>query len=116
MQIINRRIMASMPARLRTAAIISSALVLPFMILELTNRRGLGEGFPIALFGLMWLLPFLFILILTPILHHLRARPGTVASPQNVWLRVAVLLLIAWLWVVVTLDQLPCFLGIPNCD
>jgi hypothetical protein len=24
--------------------------------------------------------------------------------------------LIAWLWISIVLDRMPCFLGVPNCD
>jgi len=27
-----------------------------------------------------------------------------------------VLILIAWLWAGALVDQMPCFLGVPNCD
>ncbi len=30
--------------------------------------------------------------------------------------RVAIVVLIAWLWVGLVVDQMPCFLGVPNCD
>jgi hypothetical protein len=30
--------------------------------------------------------------------------------------RIATLIFIAWMWVAVVLDQMPCFLGVPNCD
>jgi hypothetical protein len=44
------------PKDLKTSALASSALVLPFMILELVNQRSFHEGYPIPLFSLMWLL------------------------------------------------------------
>lgn len=100
---------------LRTPAIISSGLVLPFMILEWINRRGLPEGFPVALFGVMWVLPFSFTLISTPIVRSLSARSRDLVA-RLVLPRAILLIFIAWLWVSITADQLPCFLGVPNCD
>jgi hypothetical protein len=105
-----------MRATFRTPAIISLVLVLPFIALELINRRGFDEGFPLALFAVMWLLPALFILVVTPIVHDLRAGSRTAANPRSLVPRVAFLILITWFWVALVLDQLPCFLGVPNCD
>jgi hypothetical protein len=100
---------------LKLPAIISSGLVLPFMILELVNRRQFHEAFPVPLFGLMWLLPVAFIVILTPILRNLRAG-NALARPASLLLRAGVLVLIAWLWSGLLLDQMPCFMGVQNCD
>ncbi len=101
---------------LGSPAIIASTLVLPFMILELINRRSFHEGFPIVLFGLLWLLPVAFILILTPIVRNLHAGNRFMVNPISLLLGAAFLILIAWLWVGIILDQMPCFLGVPNCD
>ena len=101
---------------LRMPAIISSILVLPLMILELVNRRSFHEDFPIALFGLLWLLPAAFVLILMPIVRSARSGNRIIKNPASFLLRVAFLVLIAWLWVSLILDQMPCFLGVPNCD
>jgi cation transport ATPase len=103
-------------SNLRLPAIVSSALVLPLMILELVNRRGFLEDFPIVLFGLVWLLSLLFILILMPIVRGVRAGHGITVNPMGLLLRAAFLIPIAWLLVVIILDQMPCFLGVANCD
>lgn len=101
---------------LRIPAILSLALVLPFMVLEVINRRSYHEGFPIALFALLWLLPLSFILVALPITRSPAGGAGTLAQRLGILLRVALLVLIAWLWGSLVLDQLPCFLGVPNCD
>jgi hypothetical protein len=116
MHIIKLPIRANIPGNLKTPAIVSSLLVLPFMILELVNRRGFNEGFPIALFGLMWLLPLAFVAILMPILGSLPAGNRNMQRAIKLLPRIALLIVIAWLWVGLTLDQMPCFLGVPNCD
>jgi hypothetical protein len=108
--------MKNMVTNLRSPTIISLLLVLPFMILEWVNRRNLHEGFPIALFGLMWLLPILFIITMKPILRNIRAGNNIIANPVILLLRVVFLAFIAWLWVSLLIDQMPCFLGVPNCD
>ena len=69
---------------LRWPILISTLLVLPFLILELVNRWRYQEGFPIPLFVLLWLLPLGFALILAPIV--LDARAGNKIKPLSlVW-------------------------------
>jgi hypothetical protein len=100
----------------RSPAIISLVLVIPFMILELVNRRNFPESFPIVLFGLLWALPMIFIVTLMPIMRNVRSGNSIMANPINLLLRVAFLALIAWMWGGILIDQMPCFLGVPNCD
>ena len=109
-------IMQTILTNLRLPAIISFLLVIPFMILEVVNRRNFNEGFPIVLFGLMWLLPMIFIVTLTPIVRNVRAGNSIIASPVNLLIRVVILVFIAWMWTGILIDQMPCFLGVPNCD
>ena len=109
-------LMKNMLTNLRLPAIISFFLMLPFLILELVNRRNFNEGFPVPLFGFLWVLPILFILTLTPIVQTIRAGNNVMAKPISLVLRVALLLFIAWFWGNIVMDQMPCFLGVPNCD
>jgi len=102
--------------KLRSPAIISFILVVPFMILELVNRRNFHEGFPIPLFGFMWILPILVIITMMPIVRNIRAGNSILANPIVLLLRVVFLAFIAWMWVGILIDQMPCFLGVPNCD
>ena len=108
--------MQTILTNLRSPALISLLFVLPFMILEVVNRRNFNEGFPIVLFGLMWLLPMIFIVTLTPIVRNVRAGNSIIASPVNLLIRVVILVFIAWMWTSILIDQMPCFLGVPNCD
>lgn len=108
--------MKSFLVNLRSPAIIGAILVLPFMILELINRRNFHEGFPVPLFGMLWLLPVIFIVLLMPIVQNVRAGNNLLAQPVGLLLRVVFLVLIAWLWGSLLMDQMPCFLGVPNCD
>lgn len=100
---------------LRLPALISFLLVLPFMIMEVVNQRSFNEGFPIPLFVIMWLLPVIFILILIPVVRNLR-RTGNSLGPIKLLLSVTFLVLIAIVWTGALIDQIPCFLGVPNCD
>ena len=108
--------MRNILTNLRSPSIISFLLVFPFMILELVHRRNFSESFPITLFGLMWLLPMIFIVILKPMVRNVRAGNSLIAHPINLVIRVTFLVLITILWAGILIDQMPCFLGVPNCD
>lgn len=98
-------------------AVVSTVVVLPFMILEWMNRPNLWTDFPIPLFGLMWVLAFSFILVARPIVRDLRTRDEKrVASVVSFVPKLAFLILVAWCWLALVGDQMPCFLGVPNCD
>jgi len=101
---------------LRSPALISLLLIIPFMIMEIVNRRNINEGFPIPLFVMMWFLSLIFILTIMPIARSVRAESSLMAQPINLLIRVVILVLIAWLWTGILIDQMPCFLGVPNCD
>ena len=109
-------VLAGMPRRIRTPAIVSSALVLPLMILELVNRWGYHEVFPIPLFALLWLLPLSFMVVLMPILRGLPAGDRGPVTRLSFISGLILLTLIAWLWVSIVIDQMPCFLGVMHCD
>jgi hypothetical protein len=86
------------------------------MVMEVVNRRNFNEGFPVVLFVTMWLLPLLFIFTATPIVRNIRAGNKLIASPVMLAIRVIFLAFLVWLWFGVVIDQMPCFLGVPNCD
>lgn len=102
--------------QLRSPAIISTLLVVPLVVLEVMNRRGFAEGFPVPLFAALWLLPVVLLLTLMPVLRALRSGDTFRTHRVNILIRVAFLILVAWLWISLLLDQMPCFLGVPNCD
>ena len=103
-------------ANLRSPALISLIFVVPFMIMELVNRQNFNKDFPIPLFIIMWLLPMIFIVILMPIVRNVQMGNSLMAHPINLLIRVVFLILIAWMWISLLIDQMPCFLGVPNCD
>lgn len=114
----NENPMRAITADLRSAALTSFILVLPFAILESLNQTITGQNAPglIVLFGLLWLLPIAFVVILMPMVRNLRAGHGLTANPVNLLLRAALLALIAMMWGGLLIDQIPCFMGAPNCD
>lgn len=113
-----RDTMKSIIKSIGRAALISFILVLPFAILETLNNKITKQNAPglVLLFCVLWLLPTVFILILMPIVRTLRTGRSLMANPTILLLRVASLTVIGTLWAWGFLDQLPCFLGVPNCD
>jgi hypothetical protein len=95
-------------------AVVGFVLAIPLALLELINRRGFNEGFPVVLFVLLWVLPAALFAGTTSTIRILRSDRAD--APGPLILRIAILGLIAWLWIAILTDQMPCFLGVPNCD
>jgi hypothetical protein len=66
---------------LGSSAVISFLLILPFMIMEVVNRRNFNEDFPIFLFFILWLNLFAVSLILLPILRARWTGNHDMANP-----------------------------------
>ena len=92
--------------------------MLPFAILESLNQTVTRQNAPglIVLFGLLWLLPMAFVVTLMPLVRNLRAGRSVVANPAGLLFRGTLLALIAMAWGGLLADQMPCFMGVPNCD
>lgn len=96
------------------ATLASAILVAPLVYLEL--RYASYSDFPYALFAILWLVGAAFILAAAPIVHAVRAGESVLKRPALLTMRVVFLLLAAMFWTGVVSDQMPCFLGVPNCD
>lgn len=75
-----------MQTALRTfgsSTVISFLLILPFMIMEVINRRNFNEEFPFLLFFAMWLNLFAISLILLPIMRGKRTANHDMANPVH---------------------------------
>jgi hypothetical protein len=110
-----RRVLFAAP-NLILAAGVGLAAVVPFMILEMINGQEPYSNLPIPLFAILWLLPAAFFAILMPMMRSLVAGNDTKLRPTTVVLTAAVLVIIASMWAGIVIDQMPCFLGLPNCD
>lgn len=99
---------------LKMAAVVSLILVLPFAILELLYNTLTRQNLPglIVLFLILWLLPTTAIVILTSFARSVRAGHSVI----SLLLKVVLSVCIAVIWVSIVVDQIPCFIGIPNCD
>jgi hypothetical protein len=116
----------------RSAAIVSFILVLPLAIiplLESLNMNGplerlLNGPNPEQLYipGQLLALVVLSLPIAAgfiargPVVNTLRAGGSLFAHPVNLIIVVVILASLAWSWGSWTIDQWPCFMGVPNCD
>lgn len=100
----------------KTPALIGLLFMFPFTVMEVVNTQNINAIFNFPLFGIMWLLPTAFMLIFLPMVQTIRAGNSLMANPIFLFVRVVFLLFIAWFWSSLLIDQMPCFLGVPNCD
>ncbi len=110
------------PARIGStfaaAAVISTVLVAPLLFLDL-RQHTLTSPRPsdyAALFGLLWVLPVAFVMIVMPVGRAFRSGDTLLRRPSALAVRIVLLVLVAAMWLRVVSDQMPCFMGIPNCD
>jgi hypothetical protein len=76
-------IMQTTLKNLGSSTLISFLITLPFIIMELVNRRIFNEEFPTALFFGMWLNLFAISLILLPIARSRWAKNHDIAKPTS---------------------------------
>ena len=76
-------IMQTILKPIRLPVLISFLLILPFMIMEIVNRRNFNEDFPVMLFLVMWLNLFAISLILMPIVRGKRTGNHDMANPVS---------------------------------
>lgn len=95
---------------------ISATLVAPFIALQAVNRRTFHEEFPVVLFTFMSLHSLFIVLLLTPALRRLRAERSLRALKLIHWAGLLLGAFLGYAYADVVIDQLPCFLGVPNCD
>ena len=107
--------MKNVETRFVLSAITGFLFVLPFVTLEWMTKSDLPRSnFPIPLFVVMWFFAAAFTLILVGVVRSVRAGNTAMARATFV-LRIVALGLIAWNWVGLVIDQMPCFLGATGC-
>jgi hypothetical protein len=94
----------------------SAGLVAPFFVLQWINRRAFDEDFPVALFTFMALNALLVVLASMPAFGRFQSEGTLKRLRFGHWAGVALSVVLAIVYVNVVIDQLPCFLGVPNCD
>lgn len=68
------------------------------------------------LIGLMLMMPAGFAINLVPIARNVKSGLGLTANPSNILAALLIGSAILYLWGGLFIDQLPCFMGVPNCD
>ena len=92
---------------------IGFVLVVPFVLLEFVNTDGFAaQGFPGALFAVLWFLNAGFLYLLMAVARQMRKGSFSIAVAARALLMIA----IAAVWLNLVNDQMPCFTGVPNCD
>jgi len=104
------------PKALRHFAVDQLYLGCAFVVLQLLNRRAFREDFPFVLFTFMSLHALFIVLLLTPALRRLRSERNLRALKLGHWAGLVLSAFLTCAYVDVVIDQLPCFLGVPNCD
>jgi hypothetical protein len=99
-----------------SAAVLGFIFLIPLIALELVNRWKFAESFPFQFFTFAWILQTIFILLLIPIIKKIQSGKSLQKNPIIFILQVAGLLLIAYIWAGLIIDQWPCLMGVPNCD
>ena len=104
---------------LAAASLISVVLVAPLAFLELqhnplaTSRR--ASDF-VVLFGVLWLLPIVFVMTSMPLARAVRSGHTVLQSRSALGFKLTLLVLVTAMWLNIVSDQWPCFIGVPNCD
>jgi uncharacterized membrane protein YhaH (DUF805 family) len=113
----------SLTKTLLTAVGIGLAATVPFMVMELVNTQGYRQGFPVPVFGSLWVTASVFFAALLLIVRNLRNAGRAAPSWWAVLRLVAVVLVLTVVvivaadgWIAWVSDQWPCFMGVPNCD
>ena len=109
--------MGGTAADLRLAMFVSSLLIMPFAVLESVNTaltRQNASGI-FVLFGLLWVLPVILLVLVLPVVRTLKVKHERTAS-FGLLVSIALGGFAVAFWGGILLDQLPCFLGVPNCD
>lgn len=100
----------------KVAVFIGFLAVLPFMFMEWINASNLPRSnFPIQIFIALWIEAVIFILLLGSMANTLR-RKNILGKDYIYFLLKAIFSgMIAWAWITLILDQIPCFLGATGC-
>src|SRR5688572_2188273 len=111
-----RETAAQLGGSARLAAILSTMIIIPLALLEFNARANL-DGIRVdslVLLGFLWAIAFVVNLLLCLIYN--RSRFEILSRSVVLMIFVFLVLALALVWVGVVADQMPCFIGSPNCD
>jgi hypothetical protein len=102
--------------RFLTPVLLGLLCTLPFFVMESVNLAAVPDPFPTTIFLYLWLMFALLLMSLFAILRlakvKTKGRERLPAYLLNGLVMVFTLLSI----INILIDQMPCFLGVPNCD
>ena len=99
------------------AVAIGLIVVLPLIALQSTVGRASYRTFPTPLFVAIWILGAVFTVVVIPTVRAIRNGDGSALAYSGMLIsRVVFLLMIGAFLTGLVSDQMPCFLGVPNCD
>lgn len=102
--------------RFLTPILLGLLCTLPFAVMESVNLGGIPDPFPYAIFLYLWLMFALFYMSLFAILRLARSKVNKKERFPAYLLNALVLIFSVISIVSLIIDQMPCFLGVPNCD
>jgi len=102
--------------RLFTPVLLGLLCVLPFAVMEIVNLGRIPDPFPYAIFLYLWLMFALFLICLFALVRLAKSRVSKQERLPALLLNALVLLFSVMSIVYLLADQMPCFLGVPNCD
>ncbi len=102
--------------RLFTPIFLGLLCVLPFAVMEIVNLGRIPDPFPYAIFLYLWLMFALFLICLFALVRLAKSRVSKQERLPALLLNALVLLFSVMTIVYLLADQMPCFLGMPNCD
>lgn len=117
LSIVEGAAMRTMVSNPRLAPLISFVLcVLPFMVLEWATQSSAprSDASPM-LWVVLWLLSTIWIALLMTSIRYLRQAETMMTIPTSLWFRFVMVVIAAWLWGALVIDQMPCFLGGSGC-
>ena len=106
------------PLTMRLVLVLAFAvlLVAPFAAMEAVNSANAQAELPTFLFALMFVHAALIAVAVSPAVQRALETKGIRGLSLLHWFGVLAGLVLLAIYVGVVLDQMPCFLGVPNCD
>lgn len=98
------------------AAVAGLVVTMLLMVLQWVNMRDFRTDFPLAVSVPLWVFAAAFLTITGAVLRQARTPGKTMAGKMWSAAGIGLAIVIAMVWIGFVADQMPCFLGVPNCD
>ena len=91
-------------------------VTIPFAATEWMNTGNSLSHFPLLLFAALLVLGFLFFFVLIRVSSQLRRKSLRDIGIWHLAFQGSLIVSLAFVWSMMVIDQMPCFLGMANCD